>query len=114
MTLNAPKFFNNFFNGVINELTILIDPSLLEDVSGIKDPILVDLQKYKRHPSMHKIKEMIRKSTSSHQRCSVRKGALTNFAKFTGKHLCQSFLFNKVQVGLQLYLKRNSGTGVFL
>ena len=25
-----------------------------------------------------------------------KKGALGNFAKFTGKHLCQSLLFNKV------------------
>ena len=27
---------------------------------------------------------------SSHQRCSVKKGVLRNFAKFTGKHLCQA------------------------
>ena len=27
---------------------------------------------------------------SSHRRCFVRKGVLKNFAKFTGKHLCQS------------------------
>ena len=33
---------------------------------------------------------------SSHQRCSVRKGVLRNFAKFTGKQLCQSLFFNKV------------------
>ena len=26
--------------------------------------------------------------SSSHQRCSVKKGVLRNFAKFTGKHLC--------------------------
>ena len=32
---------------------------------------------------------------SSHRRCSVRKGALRNFAKFTGKHLCQSLFFKK-------------------
>ena len=25
-----------------------------------------------------------------------KKGVLANFAKFTGKHLCQSLLFNKV------------------
>ena len=31
----------------------------------------------------------------SHQRCSVRKGGLRNFAKFTGKHLCKSLFFNK-------------------
>ena len=33
---------------------------------------------------------------SSHRRCSVEKGVLRNFAKFTGKHLCQSPFFNKV------------------
>ena len=31
-----------------------------------------------------------------HQRFSVRKGVLRNFAKFTGKHLCQNLFFNKV------------------
>ena len=38
---------------------------------------------------------------SRHRRCSVRKGVLKNFAKFTGKHLCQSLFFNKV-AGLRL------------
>ena len=39
---------------------------------------------------------------SSHQRCSVRKGVLGNFAELTGKHLCQSLFFNKVAgLGLQ-------------
>ena len=33
---------------------------------------------------------------SSNHRCSVRKGVLRNFTKFTGKHLCQSLFFNKV------------------
>ena len=33
---------------------------------------------------------------SSQQRCSIKKGILRNFTKFTGKHLCQSFFFNKV------------------
>ena len=35
---------------------------------------------------------------SSHRRCSVRKGVLRNFAKLSGKHLCQSLFFNKVAV----------------
>ena len=42
------------------------------------------------------IKSLIKLSRSSHRRCSVRKGVLRNFAKFTGKHLCQRFFFNKV------------------
>ena len=42
---------------------------------------------------------------SSHQRCSIKKGVLRNFAKFTGKHLCQSLFLNKV-AGLTLLTKR--------
>ena len=30
------------------------------------------------------------KFKSSHRRCSVNRGVLRNFAKFTGKHLCES------------------------
>ena len=44
--------------------------------------------------------EYITDDRSSHQRCSIKKSVLRNFAKFTGKHLCQSFYFNKV-VGLR-------------
>ena len=36
---------------------------------------------------------------STHQRCSVKKGVLRNFAKFTGKHLCQGLFSNKVACG---------------
>ena len=43
---------------------------------------------------------------SSHRRCSVRKAVLGNFAKFTGKHLCQSLFFNKVLGWPATLLKR--------
>ena len=33
---------------------------------------------------------------AAHRMCSTRKGVLRNFAKFTGKHLCQSLYFNKI------------------
>ena len=33
--------------------------------------------------------------TSSHQRCSRKKGVLINFAKLIGRHLCQSFFLDK-------------------
>ena len=36
------------------------------------------------------------KERSSHQRCSVKKSVLRNFAKFTGNNLYQSLFFNKV------------------
>ena len=44
---------------------------------------------------------------SSHQRCSVKRGALRNFTKFAGKRLWQSLCLNKsVSVsGLQLIKK---------
>ena len=38
---------------------------------------------------------------SSHPRCSLKKGFLRNFAKFTGKQLCQSLFLDKV-AGLRL------------
>ena len=41
---------------------------------------------------------------SSHQRCSIIKGVPRNFAKFTGKHLCQGLFFNKV-AGLSLFYR---------
>ena len=44
-------------------------------------------------------------SRSSQQRCSVKKGVLRNFAKFTVKRLCQSLFFNKV-AGAVLMLRR--------
>ena len=44
-----------------------------------------------------------------------KKGVLRNFAKFTGKHLCQGLFFNEVAgLGPASLLKRDAGTGVFL
>ena len=37
-----------------------------------------------------------RNNRCSHQRCSVKKCVLRNFAKFTGKHLSQNLFLNKV------------------
>ena len=52
---------------------------------------------------------------SSYQRFSVKKDVLRNFAKFTEKHLCQGLFLIKLQsLGLRLYYKGDSGTGVFL
>ena len=42
-----------------------------------------------------------------------KKGALENFAKFSGKHLCQSLFFNKV-AGLRPVLQNSSGLVLFL
>ena len=50
---------------------------------------------------------------SSHQRCSVKKSVLKNFAKFTGKHLRQSFFFNKVAGAACNFIKKETLTQVF-
>ena len=52
---------------------------------------------------------------NSYRECSVKNVALRNFAKFTGKHLCQSLFFDKV-AGLKpaTLLKRDSCFSVFL
>ena len=42
------------------------------------------------------------------------KGALRNFTKFKGKHLCQSLFFNKVAGYAWNFMKKETGTGVFL
>ena len=47
----------------------------------------------KHHVAWHPTKD----PRSSHRRCSVRKGVLRNFTKFTGKDLCQSLFFNKAR-----------------
>ena len=50
---------------------------------------------------------------SSQRRCSLKKGVLKNFAKFTGKHLCQSQFFNEVAgVGCNLIKKYNLGQNI--
>ena len=52
---------------------------------------------------------------SSHQRCSIKKVLLKNFAKFTGKDLCQSLIFNEVAALTPgILLKKDSNTGVWL
>ena len=52
---------------------------------------------------------------SSCQEVYCKNGVLGNFAKFTGKRLCQSLFFNKV-TGIRpaSLLKRDYGTGFFL
>ena len=53
-----------------------------------KSSNLVKLQKYDEEKQPQNCR-------SSYQRCSMKKGVLTNLTKFTGKHLCQSLFFIK-------------------
>ena len=45
----------------------------------------------------------------SHQMCSIRKDVLTNFVKFTGKHLCQSLFSRKLQASRTPLLQNTFG-----
>ena len=47
---------------------------------------------------------------SSRPEVFCKKGALRNIAKFTGKQLCQSLFFNKVE-GHSLYFLQNTSGG---
>ena len=50
----------------------------------------------------------------SQRRCSVKKGAIKDFANFTGKHLCWSlFLIQSQAWGPATFLKTGSNTGIF-
>ena len=54
------KTFNRFFGNIIKNLNISINSEVLEDVSMIQDSIKADIEKYKQHPSILKIKKHIR------------------------------------------------------
>ena len=53
----------------------------------------------------------LKKNRSSCSRVFCKKGVLKNFAKFTGKPLCQSRFFNRVTGH---FMKKETGTGFFL
>ena len=56
-----------------------------------------------------------KKNPETVRRKRFKKGFLKNFAKFTGKHLCQGLFFNKV-AGLSLqrnFIKKGTLTKVF-
>ena len=53
------------------------------------------------------------KNRSSLPEVFCKKGVLRNFAKFTGKHLCQSLFFNKVAGAACNFIKKETLTQVF-
>ena len=50
---------------------------------------------------------------SSCRRCSVKKGAFKNFAKFIGKNLCQSLFFTKLVGVARNFYKKETLAQVF-
>ena len=62
--------------------------------SGCQFKLLIDMEPDVTRKALTTCSNVVR-YRSSHGRCSVRKGVLRTFTKFTGKHLCQSLFFNK-------------------
>ena len=56
----------------------------------------------------------LKRLQAGQRKFSVRKSVRRNFAKLTGKHMCQSLYFNKFAGLLQLFLKKDARAGVFL
>ena len=80
-------------------VTLIANESRLDeflDFLNNSHPHLKSVHEHFREKSSFIDVAAIVKNRSSHPRCSVKKGVLRNFAKFTGKHLCQSLFFNKV------------------
>ena len=57
----STEVFNNYFNSIVEELNIMIGQNLLNDASLFDDPIIAAIHKYKRHLSILKIKEQLKK-----------------------------------------------------
>ena len=77
--------------------------------SSLKREIIIWIKKITRKGSY----TFLNKLNSSHQRCSVEKGVLRNFAKHTGKHLFQSLFFKKVAGGDCNFIKKETLVQVF-
>ena len=75
----------NFVHFIHHQFVRFIDPE--KPVRGLMNNFVHFI-----HPYMNSLPE-IHFFRSSYQRCSVKKGVFRNFAKFTGKHICQRLIF---------------------
>ena len=50
----------------------------------------------------------LRKDTSSHRGCFVKKGVLKNFANLTGKHLCWNLFYIKLHIFKNTYFEEQN------
>ena len=94
LTRNITKIRTNL-STLTSKLTRTIRYSLKQVDSGSLDHVLL------------KSSTTLIKKRSSYQRCSMKKGVLGNFTKFTWTHLCQSLIFNKA-AGLRPEISKNT------
>ena len=55
--------FNNFFKNSVAALDIDDNKSLLTKTGNLKDPVQIALQKFKHHPSIYDIKDIVKTNT---------------------------------------------------
>ena len=92
--LQACNFMNCFCWE--SNIFLIIDRNIFKIFIG-KDCFLAGIcQSIANGNINHNVPLRNEKCKSSHQRRSIITGVLENFAKFTGKHVCQSLFFNKV------------------
>ena len=93
------KTFNSYFEKTVIELRIKEYESFDMNLnSRSQDNVDIAINEYENHPSTKIISEIVsfesrfsfKEYKSSHRGCSVTKGVLENFTKFTGKPLYQS------------------------
>ena len=109
-TIDTPSVMARITNGLF-----LQGVGLLK-MSSSRQPTINTLQKGLKQIA-HIFRYFIYISTNyrtSHRRCSIKKGVLKNFTKFTGRLLCQSLFFNQV-AGLRpaTLLKKDAPAQVF-
>ena len=62
---------------------------------------------------LNKIKLEVILIRSSHQGCSIKKGFIRNFTKFTGKHLCQSLIKTLIKTLNKNFIQKQTLAQVF-
>ena len=82
------NIFNEFFANVVKNLNITINEDILSDTKGIDDPVLIAIEKYKKHPSIRAIKDISKNNTFSFQKVSYEE-ALKEIQKLDASKACQ-------------------------
>ena len=80
------NIFNAFFANVKN--LNIINEDILSDTKGIDDPVLIAIEKYKKHPTIRAIKDISKNNTFSFQKVSYEE-ALKEIQKLDATKACQ-------------------------
>ena len=82
------NIFNEFFASVVKNLKITINEDILSDTKGIDDPVLIAIEKYKKHPSIRASKDISKNNLFSFQNVSHEE-ALKEIQNLDASKACQ-------------------------